>query len=273
MRLRSRRGLTMLEVVVATVILVAIVGMVFVVMSGASNQTTKETANMMMQEKAAKLLEEIAAELRMAKADTIQPVGAPIPNITFVDAAINQATPINPVSGPPFDTVVSTSARTPLHSGSPALAPNYKRYEGITFKTMPTDSMKTVGVNKVPVNDFDFVSKKPVYSRTVVYQVAPELPNAGATAEDVVTPDGKDNNQNVLIDERRLMRQEYRNNPAPAPLPAATAIARNLRAVAFELPDAPTVPERVILHVVFQDVDVKGQLIWYYTTTSVTTRN
>ena len=39
MRPDSRRGLTMLEVLVAAVILVAIVAMVFMIMSSASNQT------------------------------------------------------------------------------------------------------------------------------------------------------------------------------------------------------------------------------------------
>jgi hypothetical protein len=258
----------MLEVLVATVILVAVVAMVFVIMSGASNQTTTETAQMVMQEKAAKLLEEIAAELRMAKADTILPVGPAIPNTTFLDAANNNVvTPINPLGV--FVPPISPSAKCPQVV---PIAPNYQRYEGITFKTMPTDSMKTVGVNKVPVNDFDFNSRKPVYSRTLVYQAAIEPADFTGGVQETI--DGVDSNRNVLIDERQLTRQEYLNFPAaPVPLPAATPIARNLRAIAFELPNAPTVPERVIIHVVFQDQDAKGKLIWYYTTTTVTTRN
>jgi len=274
MRPDSRRGLTLLEILVAGVILVAIVAMVFMIMSSASNQTTTETAHMVMQEKAAKLLEEIAAELRMAKADTIQPVGLPIPNTTFLDAANNNAvTPINPLSGPDFDVPVLANAKCPLTTTplKGRIAANYKRYEGITFKTMPTDSMKTVGVNQVPVNDFDFNTRKPVYSRTVVYQAALEPADYTGGVQEIV--DGVDGNRNVLIDERQLTRQEYKNNPAPVPLPMATPIARNLRAIAFELPDAPAIPERVILHVMFQDLDAKGKLIWYYTTTTVTTRN
>jgi len=268
MRPDSRRGLTMLEVLVASVILVAVVVMVFMVMSGASNQTATETAHMAMKEKAAKLLEEIAAELRMAKADTITFVGAPIPNTTFPDTTNNNvATPINPLGV--FNPAISPNAKCPQVV---PIAANYQRYEGITFRTMPTDSMKTVGVNKVPVNDFDFNSRKPVYSRTVVYQSDVEQLEAGQVAESVV-PDGIDNNGNVLVDERRLMKQEYKNNPAPATLPDPRPIARNLRAIAFELPNAPAVPERVIIHVVFQDLDAKGKLIWYYTTTAVTTRN
>jgi hypothetical protein len=269
MRPDSRRGLTMLEVLVASVILVAVVAMVFVIMSSASNQTTSETASMVMQEKAAKLLEEIAAELRMAKADTIQPVGTAIDNKTFLDAANNNAvTPVNPLSGPDYMNAVLPNAKCPV---VPKVALNHKRFEGITFKTMPTDSMKTVGVNKVPVNDFDFTTRKPVYSRTVVYQAV--LEPADYTGGVLETVDGVDSNRNVLVDERQLTRQEYKNNPAPATLPTPTPIARNLRGIAFELPDAPTVPERVIIHVMFQDVDAKGKLIWYYTTTTVTTRN
>ena len=269
MRPDSRRGLTLLEILVATVILVAVIAMVFVIMSSASNQTTTETAAMVMQEKAAKLLEEIAAELRMAKADTIQPVGAEIDKSTFADAANNNAvTPVNPLSGPDYTNAVLPNAKCPV---VPKVAVNHKRYEGVTFKTMPTDSMKTVGANKVPVNDFDFATKKPVYSRTVVYQSAVEAADYTGGVQETV--DGVDGNKNVLIDERQLTRQEFKNNPAPATLPTPTPIARNRRGIAFELPDAPTVPERVIIHVMFQDVDAKGKLIWYYTTTSVTTRN
>jgi hypothetical protein len=274
----SRRGLTMLEVLVATVILVAVVTMVFVIMSGASNQTTTETAHMVMQEKAAKLLEEIASELRMAKADEIQGID-PIDNGTFLDATNNNVpTPVNPLSGPPYtpDTV-PPNARSPLHSGSTRVTPTYKRYEGISFKTMPTDSMRTVGVNKVPVNDFDFTTKKPVYSRSVVYKSDWELRDYTGQDPELLDnlgrPDGKDNNKNGLIDERRLMRQEYKNNPPPPILPDATPIARNLRAIAFELPELPAIPERVIIHVMLQDLDHKGKLIWYYTTTTVSIRN
>jgi len=285
----------MLEVLVAAVILVAVVTMVMVIMSSASNRTTTETANLVMQAKATKLIDEISAELRMAKADTIVPIGPdlnlpvgpdPISNDTFQDPTNDNAvTPINPLSGPDFADFVSARARCPLNSEPESVTPpkppkgkvqaGHARYPGIRFNTMVTDSMKIItdkDGKKVlsPVSELDFNTKKPLYNRTVVYESVLEPADYQGGIQEAI--DGIDNNRNGLIDERMLTRQEYRNNPAPNPLPDPTPIARNLRGVAFELPTTGA-PHQVIIHVMFQDVDSKGKVLWYHTSTSVSVRN
>lgn len=281
MKKAKRRGLTMLEVMIASIILVFIVGIAFMVISGATTQATNDSANMVMQEKANKLIADITAELRMADSTSISAypstTAALIANSTFTDTTNGNAnTPVDPLSGPPYASTVLSKAKCPT---VPTVTTNYSRYYQIKFNTQVTDSGKMVGSTATPVNTFDFNNTKPSYTRTVRYTQDMDIdPYAGmpaAKSERSVTNgypagDGKDNNGNGLIDERVLWKEEF---ISPATSGTAKRIAYNLRSVAFEIPTAGPPVTRVIIHVMFQDVDSKGKNIWYYTNSTVTVRN
>jgi prepilin-type N-terminal cleavage/methylation domain-containing protein len=69
---RSRAGFTLIEVVIATAILAAVMGLLLLMMVRSSGDISSETDNMKMEEQGRKVLEDIAAELRMADAGSIE---------------------------------------------------------------------------------------------------------------------------------------------------------------------------------------------------------
>ena len=254
---RARRGLTMIEVMVATVILSALVGMAsYLVWSSAKTVSSAESA-LQSELQAREFLTNLSKELHQSQTPFVTPIEwTTMPDVTV--AALKPTYPATP--GAPAVKLASTFAPKsdgvyklpPPIAGTGKYLPGVTPYYALRFR-IPGGTMdlttKHADVDKDPTA-FNLASYKANGNNDADYNVEIQYwweiernisSNNASKSEGIAGPgaaglvgDGIDNNNNGVIDEGVIKRMETVYTVSPTPTIVRRTVSIVVRDVAWD---------------------------------------
>jgi hypothetical protein len=287
---KRRAGLSLLEVAIASILLVVIFGVTFALLMSSSEHAAAEEAQVQLEYRAREVINQIAADLRQTTWDKVTVGGGGVALTPVKPSAgallIEGPSEPDPLPPPPtgsryyqYPDLTRSSVAPPvgLAAGKNlTYNPTYTKwmqfpYTDIQFRMLGVDNAGwTIATYKSAPNSY--------WTRRVRYQLAMDIGEDGGSPPH---PDGIDNNNNELIDESIIIKTEDTLDAAGAVVrTSTTTICRDVVANGFQIymPAWGTDANKVVVTLTLEKRDRKyskfaDQKITKQVKTSVSLRN
>ena len=212
-----RAGLTLLEIAIASILLVAIFGATFAILMSSSEHATAEEAQVQLENRAREVINQIAADLRQTTWNKVYVGGGgialiqarPSSGVSLVEGPSEPDPLPLPPAGSRFYQYpdANRSSIAPPTGFTPgknlAYNPSFPQWMQFPYSDI---QFRMLGVDNAGWSVATFKSSPDSYwTRRVRYQLAMDIgEDVGATPH----PDGIDNNQNGLVDESIIVKTE-----------------------------------------------------------------
>jgi len=217
MKKNRRSGVTLLEIAIASILLVIIFGIVFALLMSSSDHAASQEAEVELENRAREVINQIAAELRQTTWDKVLVGGGGVALAQVKPAAgaslIEGPSEPDPLPAPPvgsrfYQYPDANRSLVAPPSGLPAgknlkYNPTYAQWMEFPYSDI---QFRMLGVDNAGWSVSKFKSDPNSYwTRRVRYQLAMDAGEDGLTPS---RPDGIDNNKNELVDESILLKTE-----------------------------------------------------------------
>jgi type II secretory pathway pseudopilin PulG len=244
MMMPRRAGLTLLEVAIASILLVVIFGVAFAILMSSSDHAVASEAELQLENRAREVINQVASELRQTTWDKVYVGGGGIPNLLQVKTASGGSLIEGPSEPDPLP-APSAAARfyqyPDANRSSVAPPTGFTSGKNLTYNASFPKWMqfpyteiqfRMLGVDNTGWTPSTFKASPDSYwTRRVHYRL--DMDEGEGTY-----PDGVDNNKNGLVDESVLTRIEETLDAAGNPIPGKTTqsiICRDIVANGFQI--------------------------------------